>query len=195
MARLAVFLRPGRGAIFVNAAERGLKGSPVLYSRSLPIFFCLMLLVKRNVLNTKTLAWRQRCAALPGFSYFTSISTSAAQHTSPGKVGHSCGIHRAAWRPRGEFTSAAGPLYGSSLCENYLQLVAIITGAAAQFVCCPILLFRPFLWCVSLHFASYRSEKLGKERIRFEGSEIFEFIYGSYYSEAGATCSTRGRLC
>lgn len=39
--------------------------------------------------------------ALPGFSYFTSISTSAAQHTSPGKVGHSCGIHRAGRPPRG----------------------------------------------------------------------------------------------
>lgn len=47
------------------------------YSRSLCIFFCLVRLVKRDVLNT-----RKRPAtgvpALPGFSYFASISTSTA---------------------------------------------------------------------------------------------------------------------
>lgn len=76
---------------------------PALYSRSLPIFFCLIRLVKRDVLNTKTPASATTGVALPGFSYFTSISTSAAQHTyTRGKVGHSCGIHRAGRRPRGE---------------------------------------------------------------------------------------------
>lgn len=75
------------------------------YSRSLCIFFCLVRLVKRDVLNT-----RKRPAtgvpALPGFSYFASISTSTAPtyitythaHTRvyPGKVEHSRGIHGSA---------------------------------------------------------------------------------------------------
>jgi hypothetical protein len=41
---------------------------------------------------------------VPGFSYFTSISTSAARHTSARKVGHlghSCGIHMAQVRRDG----------------------------------------------------------------------------------------------
>jgi len=53
------------------------------------IFFCLIRLVKHDVLNTKAPGVPGCASPKPGFSYFTSISTSAARHTSTRKVGHS----------------------------------------------------------------------------------------------------------
>lgn len=111
-----------RGAIFVNATDAGLKRkSRVPYSRSLPIFFCLMRLVKRDALNTKTPA----SASVPLLLDFHISLQSPLQplntraHTYPRErsdtrgefIGLGGGVGRG---QGGGFTSAAGPLDGSS---------------------------------------------------------------------------------
>lgn len=72
-----------------------------------------------------------------------------------------------------EFTSAAGPLDGSSLRENYL--VVIITGVVRQFVCRPIACFEYF-YLVHLVLPEYIDKNV-ENRDKLWKSSLFILKY------------------
>lgn len=90
-----------RGAIFVNAAKRG-------YQKKVPsrihvhyLYFsvlCGSLNATCSIRKCRRQASDRRCVARI-FIFHFNLHFKPVQHTSPGKVGHSCGIHRA--RPTG----------------------------------------------------------------------------------------------